>query len=296
VTIAIDASERILAAGWVLERIDGGNTLWPRLGLARLTGDAQLDTAFINGGLLETVFWRDSTTTPPTLSHGNVPYAVAVDAQGRIVLSGNVYDPIPDDATIARFDADGYLEAGFGSSGRLLLGLAGGVASALCPASDGRLLAAGGMTFGDGYGLYLTRRNADGTPDADFGTNGIATLPTGDRFPIPSLIARTRAGGWLVAGPVNMVVGRVDDANGIVLARFDASGQPDPLFGHGGIAFVDAPDGRQFKAGRAVLQADGKLVIAGSLPNAETDTTPHFAVMRVLADYETVFADGFDGS
>jgi hypothetical protein len=51
---------------------------------------------------------------------------------------------------------------------------------------------------------------------------------------------------------------------------------------------------RPFFVHRAALQADGKLVIAGSLPNSVADATHHFSVLRILADYDTLFVSGFE--
>jgi hypothetical protein len=155
------------------------------------------------------------------------------------------------------------------------------------------MLVAGAYATGSGaYALFLARRLDDGSPDTGFGTDGIATIPLAQGYPEPSLIAPTREDGWLVAGRLTEPYG---GGLGVVLARFDAQGHPQADFGDGGAVIIDIGDGRHFSAGRVVLQPDGKLVVAGSLPNPGPDTTPHFAVMRILADHETVFADGFDG-
>jgi len=62
----------------------------------------------------------------------------------------------------------------------------------------------------------------------------------------------------------------------------------------GGHSFSNTlPDGeRPFSPG--IRQDDGKLVIAGHLANSLDDSTPHFAVLRILADYDTLFVSGFD--
>ncbi len=95
------------------------------------------------------------------------------------------------------------------------------------------------------------------------------------------LIVPTRTGGWLVAGTLT----RNPDLGGdVVLARFDAQGQPDTGFGEQGVMVIAPDDGRAFNAWRVALQADGKLVVAGSRANSSTDSTLHFAVMRIIVD------------
>jgi uncharacterized delta-60 repeat protein len=291
--IALDAQQRIVTAGRIAVYHD--NTLsfdwW--LGLARLTSQGQFDSTFYGGGFYWTFFWADPNIPPPRHSLFNVPLALAFDASQRVLTAGVVQQPIPFDAAICRAPADGGYDDSFAQQSRLQLGLSEGEASALRPLPAGGMLVAGGYATGSGtYGLFLARRQDDGSADASFGTSGITTIPLAHGFPEPSLIASTHHGGWLVAGQLTEPQGGVI---GVVLARFDAQGHPQPGFGDGGVVTVGVPDGRPFSAGRVALQSDGKLVVAGSLPAPGPDTTPHFAVMRIIVD-EFLFADGFDGS
>ena len=44
------------------------------------------------------------------------------------------------------------------------------------------------------------------------------------------------------------------------------------------------------------MQADGKLVVTGWLPGSDPEVSDprNIAVVRILADYDTLFVDGFD--
>jgi len=290
--IAIDAGQRIVTVGGVAAYHDNTLALDWWLGLARLTSQGQFDSTFQGGGLYSTFFWIDPTIPPPRHSLFNFPLALALDASERILTAGIVERPIPLDAAIYRAPMDGGFDSSFAQYSRLQLGLSEGQASAVQPLPDGGMLIAGACATASGtYALFLTRRLDDGGADAGFGTNGMTIIPLAQGYPEPSVIASMRGGGWLVAG-------RLTDANGgalgVVLARFDAQGHPQVDFGDGGAITVPGADGRPFSAGRVVLQPDGKLVVAGSLPNPGPDTTPHFAVMRIIVD-EFLFADGFDG-
>ena len=75
--------------------------------------------------------------------------------------------------------------------------------------------------------------------------------------------------------------------------RFSADGTPDATFGANGVVTLQVGVGG-LAVKRAALQPDGKLVVAGSLPNSPIDGTRHFTVLRLLADYDTLFVDGFE--
>jgi uncharacterized delta-60 repeat protein len=288
----IDAQGRLLVAGMSALRYSGSEDLEWFLGLARLTAQGQFDANFHNGGAYSTVFWADPDVPPPRHSQHNAPLALALDPMARILLGGAVAQPIPLDAAIYRAPADGGFDENFGDDSRVQMGLSEGQASAVLPLPAGGLLVAGARaTEAGGYAVFLARRLEDGGPDPGFGTEGLTAIAVGQGHPEPSLIAATRGGGWLVAG-------RLTDPGGggwgVVLARFDAQGHPQTGFGNGGAIAVDMPDGRHFSAVRVALQPDGKLVVAGSLPNAGADATAHFSVMRILADFDAVFRDGFE--
>jgi uncharacterized delta-60 repeat protein len=78
-----------------------------------------------------------------------------------------------------------------------------------------------------------------------------------------------------------VVVGRVGLGPAVfALARFDATGAPDPEFGAGGL--VTTPIGTGDAVANAVaVQPDGKLVVAGY---AFDGGTAGFAVVRYTAD------------
>lgn len=289
--VRMDAQGRVLAGGLSALRQSGNETLEWLVSLARLTPEGQFDANFHNGGAYTMTFWVDPDLSPPLHSRFNAPLALALDSSARILLGGAVAQPIPLDAAIHRAPPDGGFDEDFGEGGRMQLGLDEGQASALLPLPSGILVAGAHSTGPGGYAVFLARRMLDGSPDPAFGTAGITAIPLGQAYPEPSLIAPTRSGGWLVAGRLSAPAG---GGLGVVLARFDAQGHPQTGFGNGGAVVIDLPDGRHFSAGRVALQADGKLVVAGSLPNAEPDAAPHFAAMRILADFDTVFRDGFD--
>jgi len=293
--LRIDDQQRILAVGMIAEPstdVPGSLRWW--LGFSRLTAQGQFDSSFYNEGFYFTFFWSDPTIPPPRHSDFNSPLAVALDDSSRILSAGYVENPIAPGGAVYRAPVDGGFDPTFGLNSRIQLELSGGQASALHPLPGGAFLVAGGYATGSNtYAIYLARRLTDGSPDVTFGEQGMVSLPMTDAYPEPSLIEKTRDGGWLVAGRLTAPYA---DGMGVVLARFTAQGQPQTSFGAGGLVVIDANDGRHFTAGRAAMQDDGKLVIAGHLANSLDDSTPHFAILRILADFDTLFVNGFDGA
>jgi uncharacterized delta-60 repeat protein len=145
---------------------------------------------------------------------------------------------------------------------------------------DGKVLAVGNK-----YGEFaVSRFNADGTLDLDFGNDGdgIATVrfATG-RF--ANRVAVQPDGQILVGGVADEHASLDDVSNGsmLAIARFDRDGSPDYAFGSGGKITLLA--GRRFESAltEMTVQSDGKIVVAAAdhraAPNGETE-----AVMLIV--------------
>ena len=90
--------------------------------------------------------------------------------------------------------------------------------------------------------------------DPSYGDAGIAAVELGPG---------ARPGGIAAAGDALVLAGTVDDSSGgdaIAVARLDSDGAPDPAFGTGGVVAT----GVAGSADSVVVQADGRIVVAGS--------------------------------
>src|SRR5262249_40560955 len=104
---------------------------------------------------------------------GTTTAAVAVQPDDRIVVAG-------DDASapfgawhisLARLNANGTLDASFGSGGIVITPLGTDATAAVALQSDGQIVVAGASN-----NLLVARYHAaDGSLDTSFGTNGVAT-------------------------------------------------------------------------------------------------------------------------
>ena len=134
-----------------------------------------LDAAFGTGGV--------ATVEPPPPYATTRAEAIALDAQGRIVVAGEVADSVP---AVARLLPDGRPDPAFAGGG--ILTAAGqyralpGWWRALAISGSSIVVAGavdGGPPFGTGLGTIAVaaRIGDDGVPDAGFGTGGFLELP-----------------------------------------------------------------------------------------------------------------------
>lgn len=266
--ISHQADGKIVLAGPV-DNYPYGNA---DFGLARFSADGSLDTDFGNGGRLTT-----------SIRSGNEwAEDAAIQQDGKIVATGYGYDANGSDADIVlvRYDVDGSLDASFSGDGKLTTDLGSNHDSAWGVAiqSDGRILVAGARGLGIGntgnYDFALLRYNADGTPDASFNGNGVATTDFAGRNDSGHDLVVLDGGKILVAGTAD-AAGNADFA----LARYNTDGSLDTNFGVGGKLTTDIAADHDVEYALAI-QADGKILLAGTTGGSET----RFALARYNAD------------
>lgn len=226
---------------------------------ARFNSAGSLDTTFNGGGYAVTSFLQSG----PGGSLFDQCNAVAIQADGKIVSAGFTAENGPNQVALTRHTADGTLDAGFGSGGKVVINASAtsngsSEARALVIQPDGKLLVAG-YAFGPGNSEFLVMRlNADGTPDAGFGTAGITRTPVGTGEDIANAMVLQPDGRIVLAGSV-YISGHRDFA----LARYTTAGVLDPGFGSGGL--VTTPVGPSDDIAYAlILMPWGRLVAAGS--------------------------------
>jgi uncharacterized delta-60 repeat protein/uncharacterized repeat protein (TIGR01451 family) len=141
--LVIQADGKIVAAG------RGGTDFL----VVRFNGDGSLDTTFGSGGVVTTDF-------------GGVlfdaAFGVALQSNGKIVAAGSAFNGFSSSAdfALARYNADGSLDASFGSGGKVTTDFGGfDVANAVGLQTDGKIVAAG--TGGSGSDFALARYLGD---------------------------------------------------------------------------------------------------------------------------------------
>jgi uncharacterized delta-60 repeat protein len=227
-----------------------------------------LDARFGNGGLATTDFAQTD----------DYAYSVAVQADGKIVLSGQsgVYPDLH--SALLRYSRNGRLDSTFGTGGKVVV-MFNPISDYLFKValqSDGKIVTAGSTS---GTSFLLARFNADGSLDQTFGNNGSAETTFGDQTAAARAIVVQADGKIIVVGVSG--AGPYSELNDFALARYNSDGSLDQTFGTGGKVRTHFPGvGNTGSSATSVaLQSDGKLVVGGY--RKQSDRTPHeFALAR----------------
>lgn len=237
--------------------------------------DNALDFALVRynpNGTLDTGFGGDGKIATNFIGLSNDQIAsLVLQPDGKIVAFGSsdlgiMYNSV---FAMARYNADGSLDAGFDGDGITTLDIANGpegiVTGLLQP--DGKLIAVGKSNSFAGDFYALVRYLPNGTLDATYGTGGIALTP------IPALPAasdqladakRLPDGKVVTAGGLTYTTMPYGTNTDFVLGRFNSNGSLDTTFGNSsGWAVHDLHAGANDYAFALAVQPDGKLVAAG---------------------------------
>jgi uncharacterized delta-60 repeat protein len=252
---------------------------WTSLRLAR----------FLPTGDLDPSFGTDGVGAKLTLDAAAVKQAM-VQTDGKIIVTGGDYNGM----FLARFNADGTIDTGFGNDG--LANLANAPEKAygagardpiggLALQGDGKILAAGRVNRKDAEGKTefgaIFRFSTDGTLDATFGEKGRALLPIEKVFPTALTVLES---------------GKIFYTANNMLGRLNINGSNDLTFSGDGMTTIDLPMGNdEFQAVREL--SDSKILLAGGTydwVDANTWTSSGVPVIaRVDADgaLDTTFGD-----
>ena len=232
-----------------------------------LAGDARLQPAVVRlkaNGALDASFDGDGRKVFSWGAIGRVT-AVVVAPNGKILLGG-FSGPEGGNIQVARLKANGAFDTTFGTGGIATVDFGGTeFGEAMARQADGRILVAGRASPG---GAVVARLRATGALDPDFGTGGRVTLS-----------AAVSAGAVLVQSDRNILVaGNTSGSAVMTVTRLRPDGSLDTTFGGGGTATVDFGSLADLLGG-AVLQPDGKIVLAGY-----TQASEDVAVARLNAN------------
>ncbi len=209
-----------------------------RVAVARLNVNGSLDTTFSGDG--KTVFgWGP-------ISHATSVLALA---NGKILVAG-FSGPEGGNMQVARLNANGALDTTFGTGGKSPIDFGGDdFGLAMARQANGRILVAGQSSAA---GAVVARLRTNGALDPDFDGDGRVTLPGGG---IARAVLVQPDRKIVVAGNATgsqmMTVTRLNP-NGSLDATFDGDGTATIIFG----SLANLANG-------AVLQPDGKIVVAG---------------------------------
>ena len=171
--LALQPGGKLVVGG----EIDSGILPKGYFGLVRFNSDGTLDTSFGENGLAMTPIGSDASGA-----------ALAQQPDGKLVLAGYSTVDSTHEFALARYDADGSPDVGFGTSGAVTtpIGAHGSTADAVALEPDGTILVAGGTetgsndTTGEQFALarYLVTSTLSITKDGA-GSGLITSNPAG---------------------------------------------------------------------------------------------------------------------
>ncbi|MBK7932571.1 MAG: VCBS repeat-containing protein [Acidobacteria bacterium] len=223
----------------------------------RLNADGSHDTSFGVNGVART-----------DVGTGNdVPFAIALQLDGRILIGGATNFGVNSNADVAvlRFTANGALDCGFGIGGKVITPLSGftEAISDIKLQSDGKIVASG--TKCDNFGCsskkgVLLRYTSNGSLDGSFDEDGVVSLQIQNSVSSDLASLAVQSNGKIVAAGTSVSTATQSDS---LVVRYNNNGTIDSTFSVDGIATNDIGGSHQ-QSHALTLQADGNIVTAGS--------------------------------
>lgn len=260
-SIAVVSGNKILVAGGAY---DGSTN---HIALARYNTDGSPDATFDTDGKVTIPFGRSAS-------------AMAIQSDGKIVVSGVQNNGGYNDFAVARLNADGSLDTTFDTDGKVTTdtGGRGERTYSVAIQTDGKIIVAG-ETNDDGptdWDIALVRYNTDGSLDTGFDGDGIVKTDFGNTRDWGRSVAIQTDGKIVLAGQTG-----TGSATNFALLRYHTNGSLDTTFSSDGMLQTDF-FGEADVAYSVILQPDGKI-IAGGYADIGNDVHD-FALARYHSD------------
>jgi uncharacterized delta-60 repeat protein len=257
------ADQKIVAVGFT--RTFGASDF----ALARFDSSGQIDPEFGTGGQTVTDFF----------GYEDEAHGAAFDGDDIVVAGRADVSSFASDFGVARYGADGVLDAAFGGDGLVTTDFGddseGGYGVVV--QADHKVIA-GGYSLNGGLPDFAAVRLLDnGDPDPAFGIDGEQVLDIAGMDDYAYAVA-LQSGKALLGGSAFTGATGSD----FTLVRLDTAGDPDAAFGVGGIVTTDLLGPEQSRIRAVAIQYDDKIVAAGTA--GDSVSTQNFALSRYLAD------------
>ena len=251
--------DKIVVAGYS----DSGGS--DNFAVVRYNTNGTLDNSFGTGGKLV-----------PAIGSGtnDVGQNVTVQADGKIVVAGYSGNGSSANFAVVRYDANGSLDAGFGTGGKLATDIGNATedqGNSVIMQGD-KIVVAGFSTSGGSNNFAVVRYDTNGTLDTGFGTDGKLVTDIGS--------GTNDFGNSVTVQDDKIVVAGYSDSGGsnnFAVVRYNTNGTLDTTFDTDGKLVTDIGSSTNDVGRSVTVQADGKIVVAGTSDN-------NFAVVRYNTD------------
>lgn len=227
-------------------------------------------------GILDNSFGVSGVAFSPFISQLSYGQALALQPDGKIVVTGFTVVNAHFKIFVTRYNPDGSFDPTF-TTMFTSIGVTMEYARAVAVQNDGKIVVAGQIT-GSHSNFLLFRLTSTGAYDTTFGNGGVVNTgfaPSNNDEPNAMVIqpdGRILITGWTSASPID---------RDVALLRFNTDGTADSTFGVNGKVSTDLNN--NFEEGHdIVLQPDGKILVAGF--SSSSSTAGDVAVIRYLND------------
>src|SRR5262245_37517146 len=218
------------------------------------------DRTLLNAGGMDPTFGAGGLVVQ-NFSPSDHVYGVARQSDGKYVVVGDTGDGVTQQMLVARFNANGTLDDGFGAGGMFQMGFgwdSTGFARSVAIQRDGEIVVAGYYTEGGLNHLALLRLDTYGNLDPSFNFGGTVTNQVDGADYYRSVVVQPD--GKIIAAGAS---GLAYDAHTVfTVVRYNSNGTLDSSFGSGGVVRKDLGSG-DAAANDIALQGDGKIVVVG---------------------------------
>ncbi|HKE47587.1 MAG TPA: delta-60 repeat domain-containing protein [Rhodanobacteraceae bacterium] len=229
---------------------------------------------------------------------------LAVQPDGKIVVSATVDNETSDDIGVLRLNPNGTLDTDFGIQGQRITGFDGGganddVASSMLLQPNGRIVVCG-VASGDpntnGSDFGIVRLTSAGAIDTQFSVDGRATVafdlgPSGSRDDFAVRCSLQADGKIVAAGQAEID----SDGNGrMAVARLNTDGTRDTGFNGSGTATIDFGPGFPSSTAFGVKSlANGDTLLIGNAATSDLVTASWaFARLDPAGELDATFGNG----
>lgn len=267
--MALQSDGKIVTAGYV-----GSPTTASDFVVVRYNADGTPDT---------TTFGTAGRVVTDFTAQVDLPGAVALQSDGKIVVVGAAGPLTTADFAVARYTSAGVLDPSFGTGGKVTTDLdtSADAATTVVIQSTGEILVGGAAVTSTGNKNFaLARYTSAGVLDPTFGTGGKVTTDVEAGFGDAIAKLVIQAGGKIVAvGSSNNASSNKDFS----MVRYNSNGSLDTSFGGGGTGKVRTDFGAVEEGATTVILLSGDRLLVGGTSGASL-LSSDFALARYSAD------------
>ena len=214
-------------------------------------------------GSLDSTFGKNGLKTTDLSVYKDDINSIAIQKDGKIVAGGFTSNQLGTHFALTRYNTDGSLDSTFSGNGIQNTNFNwNGEINSIKLQADGKIVAAGNTWNGNNNDIAVARYNTNGNLDSTFNDDGILQTDIEASEDNGRSVAIQSDGKIVVAGT------KYNYANSdFLVVRYNADGSLDNSFNGDGILTADM--GGNDECAGVVIQADGKIVVAGSTYNID---------------------------